>query len=213
MLGQDTARGDAQSSVIVISDGTPSFNIQSIDAAEALDHSGAKINIVSIRDTFDDEMHFLEKLVTTPTKQHLIHIKGFTALKTNVKGAVNNVLAKTCPESESPKAREVKEKVRGFELVHEGKDCPCWWHDLTQECPWKGFFKGHRCKSARQCFRKAKEAQSDDFVFGKNGWFKGKCYTKSTNFHDGKCKCAHWWTGAMRDNAWSQSNFNHYKLV
>jgi Mg-chelatase subunit ChlD len=213
MLGQDTARKDAQSAVIVITDGTPSFNIQSIDAAEALDKTGAKINIVAIRDTIDDEMKFLEKLVTTPTKQHLIRVAGFQELKTNVKGAVNTVLAKTCPDSESPKARKVKETVRGFELVHEGKDCPCWWHDLTTACPWKGFFKGHRCKSANQCFRRASEAQADDFVFGKKGWFKGKCYTKSANFHDGQCKCKHWWTGAMRDNAWSKSNFNHYKMV
>jgi len=213
MLGQGTARKSAQSAVMLITDGSSNFSQQVEDAAKGLDQANVQLNIVVIRPSVDDDLKFMRRIATTPVSAHLMHIKGFSKLKSQMKRYVVNVVGKTCPLTESPKLRKKMQKKRGFELVHRKKDCPCWWHDLSTQCPYRGKRKGHRCSNANQCYAKAESEGVNHFVFAARGWYKGKCYAKKKGYKGSECGCKEWHSGKLRKDAWAGSPFNHYSKI
>jgi hypothetical protein len=206
-LFREGGRKRAQSQVVVISDGKPSFKYQTEKAANDLKDGNVHVNMVIIHPHIKSkEVKFMQQLASKPYETHTIWIEGIKGLTQNVQINVMKTLVNFCPRAQSPKLMKLMEKKRGFKLVVERKDCLDWWWRLHRYCP-----TPNRCRGRRECSAAARKVGAKYFViytsrwWGRNSW----CYAHKKN--DGKCnwKGSWWWRGRK---GWIRSIFNVYAL-
>mmetsp|Transcript_32460 Transcript_32460/g.79300 ORF Transcript_32460/g.79300 Transcript_32460/m.79300 type:complete len:333 (+) Transcript_32460:2-1000(+) len=94
-------RKDAQSEVIVITDGKPSFKFASGNAAKKLRRSGARLIFMPVR-TYG-QSPFLTSWATHPGKENVFRVKrGLAELKSKMTAWQNKMVISTCPSIYSP---------------------------------------------------------------------------------------------------------------
>jgi len=95
-------RPHAQSVVLVITDGLPSFRFQTRAAVKKLRRTGVKVVMVAVKEFLDPKLKtYIEKLASLPRATNFIHIPGLKALKEHQEEFVNEVLIHTCPKTVS----------------------------------------------------------------------------------------------------------------
>jgi hypothetical protein len=168
MLGQ-TGRADAQSAVMVISDGKFSMEFQTAEKARELKDKNVMIFMVPITETKGPELRTLKGWASQPWETNFQRIPGLTALKFNAEMFAGKIVAKFCPNAFSPSQLRQKEEQRNYMLIHESgypsDECGAW--------TWLG--KGH---VRDDCAAAAREANRSAFAFGK-GMMVGGCYTEA----------------------------------
>lgn len=185
-------RKSAQSAMLVITDGQPSFKFQTHEAVQELRDTGVHVNIVTVRSSPGDELELMKSWVSVPWKTHLIHIPGLLALSQDTKFYVTETLVQSCPRSESPSQVAAAAEVLGWKLTGENMDCPSWWLDL-------GTYK-----NVGDCQNAAQKAEVTHFVFGKGpfDFYGGVCFSDKGEGNSGDCGVG-----------WYPSSFDHYTLV
>jgi len=119
-------RSHAQSVVIMISDGNPSFHYQTQAAVKELRRGGVKIVMVVVKEFPDqDKMNELRQWASDPSDTNFIHIPGLKRLSTERKHWVNKVLIHSCPKTvsvirEEKYAEMLKQKQAVEELATGG---------------------------------------------------------------------------------------------
>jgi uncharacterized protein YegL len=93
-------RKDAQSVVVVLTDGKPSFQFATRNAASALRDSGVRLVIAPIM-TFGDPA-FMEELSSDPPADNVLNINGLEHLKANGAAEAMKVMTSTCPKLDTP---------------------------------------------------------------------------------------------------------------
>jgi len=189
-LGEGRAR--KQSVILVITDGSPSFKFQTKQEIDKARDKGIHVNFVVVRAHAAEQLAVMKEWASSPWETHLMHIPGLKALKQSTEDYVVKTIIENCPEAISEKAEAQKAEVKGYELVSENRDCPCWWQDL-------GIHEGPEgCKQAAL----TGNPPSPNFVFGKGpvAYYGGQCFGNEEK--DGKCECG-----------WVDSTFDHYRLV
>mmetsp|Transcript_42262 Transcript_42262/g.92189 ORF Transcript_42262/g.92189 Transcript_42262/m.92189 type:complete len:921 (-) Transcript_42262:241-3003(-) len=94
-------RKDAQSEVIVITDGKPSFKFASGNAAKKLRRSGARLIFMPVR-TYG-QSPFLASWASHPGKENVFRVKrGLAELKSKMTAWQNKMVISTCPSIYSP---------------------------------------------------------------------------------------------------------------
>jgi len=192
-------RKSAQSSMIIITDGMPSFKFQTEEAVNELRDAGVHINIIAVRQHAGDETKLMKHWVSRPKRTHFLHVPGLLSLQSGAKKWVTKTIVGTCPKASSPKRRRMLAKHRGWKKIRSNQDCPNWWVYL-------GSFK-----RGASCGARAKAKGYKYYVFGGGFWiYKGVCYSHKVGGKDGKCTYKNWWNGKT---GFVPSRFDTYALL
>jgi hypothetical protein len=201
-LFRDGGRKAAQSQLIVITDGKPSFKYQTEKAANDLKDANVHINMIPVHPHVgSDDVTLMKKWASVPWKTHVVHVPGIKGLTQDVHGYATQVLVQFCPRAMSPKLEKLKNKARKFKLVVEKRDCLDWWWRLHRYC------HNRRCNNLADCAAAARRKGAKYFVhYG----YRNRSYCYAHKKNNGKCgfKKRPW----MRKAGWTRSVFNVYAL-
>merc|ERR1719191_561366 len=132
MLGQG-GREEAQSAVMVISDGKFSFRYQTAEKAQELKDKNVQIYMAPITEGRSKYLTFLKKWASQPWETNYERIPGLAALKNNANIFVQKLIVKFCPDAMSPSLQAAKSNMRQYILIHEdgwGSDECGQWEEL-----------------------------------------------------------------------------------
>merc|ERR1719492_102084 len=159
-------RAEAQSAVMVISDGKFSFKYQTAEKAQELKDKNIQIYMAPITASRDKSLVELKKWASHPWQTNYERIPGLDALKQNAKIFVQKLLVKFCPDSMSPTVRRANDNMRQYIMVHEEG-----W--ASDECGvWEDF---GFVENKDNCAARAREAGLPAFAFGED-LAQGSCY-------------------------------------
>jgi hypothetical protein len=169
MLGQ-TGRSDAQSAVMVVSDGKFSMEFQTAEKARELKDKNVQIYLVAITEVKGADLKTYRRFASRPVETNFVRIPGLQALEYNADMFTGRILAKFCPDAFSPSSMRQKEEEREYMLIHEqgypSDSCGAWvWHG-------KGF-------NLDSCMEMAIGLTELAFAFGKGDYMGGGCYTEA----------------------------------
>jgi hypothetical protein len=159
-------REDAQSAVLVISDGKFSFRYQTAEKAQELKDKNVQIYMAPITEGRSKYLTFLKKWASQPWETNYERIPGLAALKNNANIFVQKLIVKFCPDAMSPSLRRANDNIRNYILIHEDG-----W--ATDECG--EWVEMEMTSNKDDCAKMAREAGMPGFAFGKDIAF-GECY-------------------------------------
>jgi len=160
------SRPDAQQSVMIITDGKPSFSFTTNEMAEQLDDKGINRYFVIISETpmEDNSMANIKKWASKPWETNLVHIGGgLVMLDADKKLWAQKALTKFCPMSYSPTTAEYEESIFQFQHVKDGGYCGKLGGSLGS------------ASDAQSCAALASGAGVTSFALG-NSFNRGKCF-------------------------------------
>jgi len=94
-------RKAAQSAVMTITDGKPSFIFQTNEKVLQLKDKHTKLFFVPITEFKGEELKLMKKWASTPWPTNLVHVPGLDALASSKRRFVQRCLVKFCPEAKS----------------------------------------------------------------------------------------------------------------
>lgn len=104
-------RQHAQSILVVISDGKPSFNFQTQNVVARARRKGVKVVMVVVKEFLKDEQKkLMRSWSSVPRETNFIHIPGLKILRQHNHKWVNRVLIRTCSKTISIKKEQELEK-------------------------------------------------------------------------------------------------------
>merc|ERR1719361_2654544 len=151
-------RKEAQSAVMVLTDGKPSFWYQTIQKARELKDKNVQIFMAPVTDFKSKELKLMRtELASQPWRSNYVHIPGLETLEHNMDIFKQKVIATFCPDALSLAQMNQKENAREYMLIREDGypdfKCGGW------------FFKGHLDRD--DCAVQARDAEHKAFFFGK----------------------------------------------
>jgi len=113
-------RSDAQSAVLVISDGKYSFKYQTAEKVQELKDKNVMIFMAPVADGKGQELEELKKWASQPWSTNYERIPGLAALRYNMDIYSQKLLVKFCSDSISPSLRRAQTNLRQYILAREG---------------------------------------------------------------------------------------------
>jgi uncharacterized protein YegL len=154
----------AQSAVMTITDGKPSFLFQTNEKVLQLKDKHTKLFFVPITEFKGQELKLMKKWASAPWPTNMVHIPGLDALGSAPKTFVQKCLVKFCPEAISPSSRKAKENSKGYMLIRE-----------NGLCGKKGKLLSRKVHGAADCAALANGAKLTAFTLGTR-FARGRCY-------------------------------------
>ena len=105
-------RKEAQSVVVVITDGKPSFQYQTRIAANKLKRQGVRLVFVCVQ-TFA-KLDFIKQLSSFPSRDNVIHVNGLMKLHENMQKEARRVVSTICSHLRRKKFGKSKKEKKGF---------------------------------------------------------------------------------------------------
>jgi len=165
-------RKDAQSAIMTISDGKPSFLFETTEKAKELEGKGIMKFMVGIAEfPKSDSWQLLKGLATQPANTNTVRVPGFDALQDGGGPFVREAIAKFCPNALSPSQTVQMEVSSGYMLVRAEGYCGDLGKTMSEEIV-----------SADECFRLAVEEGSTGFSMGRK-YRRGKCCVEKEEFN------------------------------
>jgi len=170
-LLQQRSRKDAQSAIMTISDGKPSFLFETTEKAKELEEKGIMKFMVAISEfPGSDEWRLMRELATAPSNTNTVRVPGFDALQDGGGPFVREALAKFCPAAMSPSQTLDVEKARGYMLVFESGYCGNLGRTLSRDTV-----------DPDACFNLAQDEKATGFSMGRR-YRLGKCCVEKLQF-------------------------------
>merc|ERR1719321_1983189 len=113
-------RRKAQSAVLTITDGKPSFIFQTHEKVMQMKDKHIKLFFVPVTDFKGDSLARMKKWASQPWETHLVHVPGLAPLEADEAVFVQKVIVNFCPASISPSLAAVSEV---YMLAHESATC------------------------------------------------------------------------------------------
>jgi len=191
------SRKDAQQSVMLITDGKPSFAWMTNEMVEQLDDKGIMryFVIVNNQGPNSDAMKQMQLWASQPWETNLIHIQGLMMLEADMELWAERALTKFCPQAYSPSQATYEEVMYGYAHVKDSG-----W------CGDKGSVLGKTATDAEACAALASGASAQSFLLGaffRRGWciactmqVSEDQYTTWQKSKDDP-KCSTGWTSSM----------------
>merc|ERR1719146_583299 len=117
------SRRKAQSAVLTLTDGKPSFKFMTHEKVMQLKDKHIKLFFAPVTDFEGDELKVMKEWASQPWETHLVHVPGVDALKADEGVFVQKMLVQFCPEAMSPSAMMFEEVEIGYMLVRENGHC------------------------------------------------------------------------------------------
>jgi hypothetical protein len=167
---QQGGRAEAQSAVLVISDGKYSFAFRTEQQVQKLKDKNVQIFMAPVADAKDDNLETIKKWASQPWETNYERIPGLLALSHNLDMFAGKLVAKFCSASMSPSAQAQREEDLQYMLIHEGgypdDSCGTWtWH-------------GHGYSTVEDCMLQAREVNTSAFAYG-HGIMEHGCYSEA----------------------------------
>mmetsp|Transcript_20636 Transcript_20636/g.42423 ORF Transcript_20636/g.42423 Transcript_20636/m.42423 type:complete len:994 (+) Transcript_20636:86-3067(+) len=162
-------RSDAQSAVMVISDGKYSMEYQTQEKATELKDKNIQIFMAPITEVKGKELNNLKKWASQPWDTNYERIPGLAALKFNADIFAERLVAKFCPASMSPTLLRQQEAVKEYMMIHKN-GWPSW------ECGqywWIG-----KVANKDDCAAAARKKNQLAFSYGRS-YADGICYSEA----------------------------------
>jgi len=117
------SRPHANSVVMLLTDGRPTFKLQTANAVASL-RKNARLVVVQVQ-AFrkKDSVNTLKRYASIPWQTNYIHIPGKKALKGASDHYITQVVAQLCPFAESPSATKKQDALRGYRKIRVGMSC------------------------------------------------------------------------------------------
>merc|ERR1719356_1268014 len=169
VLGQ-TGRAEAQSAVMVISDGKFSMHFQTAEKAQELKDKSVMLFLVAITEVKGDDLKLYRHFASRPINTNFVRIPGLDALEYNADLFTGRIIAKFCPKAFSPSQQKTKEEEQEYMMIHESgypdDICGAWtWHN-----------SGHNLED---CMQLALEEDRLAFAYSSSGLMQGGCYSEA----------------------------------
>jgi len=187
-------RKNAQSALLVITDGKPSFQFQTNELVEQLDDKGVQRFFVVVTEE-EKSVDLMKSWASVPWETNLLHVPGLGPLEADNNLWAQKALTLFCPAAMSPELMEQKETVGGFIHVVDGGYCGA-----------RGALLSTDVADAEGCAFLAQGAGAQSFLLGT--WFRrGYCYAGQMTVDDAQYtswqanrvapECADGWTNSM----------------
>jgi len=164
------SRKRAQQSVLLVTDGKPSFSFMTNEMAEQLDDKSIMRYFIVVSDTplSDDSMKNMKRWASQPWETNLIHVAGLVMLEADVSLFAEKSITTFCPLAYSPKSAEYEIAIYGFQHVKDGG----WCGELDKT----NNMLSKSVDGAEQCAALAAGAGKQSFMLGvffRRGWCVG----------------------------------------
>jgi hypothetical protein len=190
-LLQQRGRKDAQSAVMTISDGKPSFLFETTEKAKELEERGVMKYFVGVAEfPGSDEWRLMREMASQPADTNTVRVPGFDALQDGGGPFVREALVKFCPQAFSPSLAEDQEKVQGWMLVYRKGYCGGLGRTLSRNTV-----------DPEACRKLAADAGATGFSMGRR-YRRGKCCVETLKF---ECADYKQWQADPRNPACSSS--------
>jgi hypothetical protein len=167
VLGQ-TGRSDAQSAVMVISDGKFSMEFQTAEKARELKDKNVMLYLVAVTEVKGADLKTFSRFASFPVESNFVRIPGIQALEFNAEMFAGRIIAKFCPKAFSPSKQAAKDEEQEYMMIHEfGQPSDTCGRALSQG----------KAQDIKHCMFLAKEQGILAFSFGKGRLMHGGCYT------------------------------------
>jgi hypothetical protein len=104
---QNGGRKNAQSVLMVFTDGKPSFKFQTFSAVKRLRREGVKVMIIAVKSFLKPkEKEMLRSWVSKPSATNFMHIVGLKELAMNMPSYTTDVVIHGCPKTVSKTAED-----------------------------------------------------------------------------------------------------------
>jgi len=98
----ENGRETAQSAIMVITDGKPSFTFQTQQVVDRLEEKGVQRYFITITESEGTETDLMKKWASAPWYTNHLHIPGFLQLMASGQTYVQEAVVMFCPMSQSP---------------------------------------------------------------------------------------------------------------
>jgi len=158
-----SGRKGAQSALLVITDGKPSFQFQTNELVEQLDDKGVQRFFVVVSDN-QKSVDLMKTWASSPWETNLLHVPGLSPLEADQGVWSQKALTLFCPMAMSPSLLTTKEASGGFMHVKDGG-----------YCGERGALLSTEVYNSEGCAFLAQGAGAQSFLLGI--WFRrGYCY-------------------------------------
>merc|ERR1719324_1209928 len=125
MITQNSGRGGAPTTMLLITDGKPSFKFSTANVAKEFKEKGGQVIVVEVNKKLGKEdKTFMEQMIASqPFEANYVRIPGIKALDRQMEYWATQVLVTSCPRAFSPTSDALVTETQGFELIYEGKWC------------------------------------------------------------------------------------------
>jgi len=160
-------RKGAQSAILVITDGKPSFNFQTTELVRQLDDKNVQRFFMVVSESGGDDLKKMQGYASSPWETNLIHVPGIDALQADASVWAQKATVMFCPQSFSPQNMVAEEQTQGFMMVKE-----------SGYCGDRGTLLSKDVADASTCSYLAQGTGAQAFLLG--AWFRrGYCYASS----------------------------------
>jgi uncharacterized protein YegL len=157
-------RKDAQSAVMTLTDGKPSFLFQTNEQVMQLKDKHTKLFFVPVTEFKGKELALMKKWASRPWATNLVHIPGLDALSADPVVFAQKCLVMFCPQAISPSNTVKEETVEGFMLIRE-----------NGLCGKRGPLLSKKVTGAEECAALTVGAKLSAFSLGLR-YARGRCY-------------------------------------
>lgn len=171
MITQNSGRASASTTMLMITDGKPSFKFSTANVAKEFKGKGGQIIVVEVNKKLSkDDKSFMENMIASePWEANYVRIPGIKALDRQMEYWATQVLVTSCPRAESPTSKVLVDETQGYELIREGS-----WCGKAKDGFWEMV---EQVASENDCFALAKEFEEEYFAYGTEpGWNQGHCF-------------------------------------
>merc|ERR550537_1338886 len=160
MITQNSGRAGASTTMLMITDGKPSFKFSTANVAKEFKDKGGQVIVVEVNKKLSqDDKTFMEQMIASePWEANYVRIPGIKALDRQMEYWATQVLVTSCPNAESPTSAELVDETQGYELIREGSWCgkekDGFWTMLTH------------AGSESECFMMAADFEQTFFAYG-----------------------------------------------
>jgi len=191
-LLQQRGRKDAQSAVLTISDGKPSFLFETTEKAKELEEKGIMKFFVGVSEfPGSEEWRLMRQLASQPAPTNTVRVPGWDALQDGGGPFVRQAIAKFCPAAMSPSQTKEQNHLQGWMLVYKKGYCGGLGRTLSRSTV-----------DPEACRKLAVDAGATGFSMGRR-YRKGKCCVETLQF---ACEDYKGWV-ANPDNPSCSSNW------
>jgi len=160
-------RKGAQSAILVITDGKPSFSFQTHELVQQLDDKNVQRYFLVVTENGGDDLKKMQGWASSPWETNFIHVPGMDALQADASVWAQKATVMFCPLSFSPMNMVQEEETQGFMLVRE-----------SGYCGDRGNLLSKDANDASICSYLAQGDGAQAFLLG--AWFRrGYCYASS----------------------------------
>merc|ERR550514_1473080 len=160
-------RRNAQSAVLTLTDGKPSFIFNTHEKVMQLKDKHVKLFFAPVTEFEGEELALMKKWASSPWETNLVHVPGLAPLKADSALFAQEMVVKFCPEAMSPSSMMVEEKEMGYMLIAENNHCGTRGRLLADQ---KGL-------QAADCAALAQGEGVMAFSLGTN-YARGRCYAE-----------------------------------